>query len=353
MKKLIIRFSSLCLMLTLIQSAPLKAQFFKELLNTVKQTAQSRADSKTSHTTNKALDKLDSATQVKSNHTNHTVSNNSVGDTAATHSVLGAFAKAAAENPNDTSSADVTMKALGIMAGGGGISSQDSITTINSYKTSSGGSGVEYDYSITTSGKKLATIKDTSRYFFTNSGEGRMEMRIPMPGVRMNKMISIGRYSEPKYSMILYPESKTYSLNIINASMVKGNETYQVTKIGTETVQGYSCIHSRIISTIGSGMFKSTTTMDIWTSNSVPGHSLYEKLTSLQTVEIGMMNALQQAGCAGVFVKMLVTGNDSSVEELLIKTQENNFPAEIFRIPNGYGESKDNVMAHMVRSSNK
>lgn len=103
---------ALCLLMSLAQSGPLQAQFFKDILNTVKQTAQGRANSKASQTTNKALDKVDSSSSGKGGK-KVSGTNGSSGqqppDTAATNSVLGAFAKAAAQNPNDTSGADLTM----------------------------------------------------------------------------------------------------------------------------------------------------------------------------------------------------------------------------------------------------
>ncbi len=68
---------------------------------------------------NQVFDKVDNATKTKSATTS--TSTQDEGDTASTKKVLGAFAKAAQQNPNDTSSADVTMKALGILAGGGGV----------------------------------------------------------------------------------------------------------------------------------------------------------------------------------------------------------------------------------------
>ncbi len=327
------------------------AQFFKDILNTVKSTAQSRANNKASQTTNQALDKVDNSTQTQ----NKSVSgnqNNSLADSSATHSVLGAFARAAEENPNDTSSADLTMKALGILAGNGGVSAQDSVKAIESFKTSNGGSGMHYEYTTTIRGKNTVN-KDSSELYFTNDGEGRSEKRIPMPGVQMNKMIILGRFNAPKYSIILYPESNSYILNIIDTAMSRDREKYQITRIGTETVHGYSCTHSKMVSTIGSGMYKSTSTIDIWTSTGVPGSALYSKFAGIQTSQSGMMKALENAGGTGVFVKMVVAGKDYAVEEDLIKAEEGHFTADMFRIPSGYKESSGNMFSHMMPPAKK
>ena len=201
------------------------------------------------------------------------------------------------------------------------------------------------------SGNKTS-VKDSTEIYFTNSGEGRSEMRIPMPGLRLNKMISIGRQREPGYTIMLYPESKTYILHIIDTSlMIKSEETYQVTRIGTETIQGYPCVHSKIVTTSGSGRFKYSSSMDVWTSTAVPGYALYKKMTSLQTTQTGMISALETAGGGGVFVKLVVSGTEYSMEQLLIKAEEKSLPASLFLIPADYSESKYNSIYHMIPSS--
>jgi Domain of unknown function (DUF4412) len=350
MKKFLTRCLFLSLSILLTAAGTSRAQFLKQILNSVSGTAQNRANEKANQTTNKALDKVDSATRISPS---TQTSNKTPVDTSSTNSVLGAFAKAAAANPNDTSAADLTMKALAMLAGGGGVSPQDSVAAINSFKTSNGGSGMHYEYSITTSGKKIATNKDTMLIYFTNAGEGRVDMSIPMPGVKMNRMISIGHLNQPKFTILLYPESKTYSLNIIDTSMMKSGESYQVTKLGTETVQGFSCTHSRITSTTGSGAFKSTMEMEIWTSTEVPGYALYKKMTSLRPSQMRMYTTLENAGCGGLFVKMVVTGNDSYMEQLLIKSGESNLSADLFRVPSGYNESSGNMFSHMMSPATK
>jgi Domain of unknown function (DUF4412) len=330
-------------------SSPLQAQFFKNILNSVQNTAQSRANNKASQTTNQALDKVDSSTQIKSGKNSPS---GAPADSSATRGVLGAFAKAAAENPNDTSSADVAMKALGILAGNGGVSAQDSAKAIDLYKTSSGGKGIHYEYTTTITGKNK-TSKDSSQLYFTNDGEGRSEKRIPMPGVQMNQMIILGRFATPKYSIILYPESNTYSLNIIDTAWLKDKEKYQITRIGNETVMGYACVHSKIVSSFGSGMFKSTSTIDIWMSKAVPGSLLFSKFAGIQSSQNSMMRLLENEGGGGVYVKMVVAGKDYTLEEDLIKAEEVRLPADMLRIPSGYTESSGNMFSHMMPPSKK
>lgn len=338
----------LMLLFLFANSANGQSGFMRDVLNAVKGTAQGRANNTATQETNKAIDQVDPAKQSKS-HSGNTTATQS--DTANTQGVLEAFAKAAAANPNDTSAADLTMKALGIMAGEKQVSAQDSATAIKTYMSAARGSGLHFEYAITMSGNKTS-VKDSTEIYFTNSGEGRSEMRIPMPGLRLNKMISIGRQREPGYTIILYPESRTYILHIIDTSlMIKSEESYQVTRIGTETIQGYPCVHSKIVTTSGSGRFKYSSSMEVWTSTAVPGYALYKKMTSLQTTQTGMISALETAGGGGVFVKLVVSGTEYSMEQLLIKAEEKSLPASLFLIPADYSESKYNSIYHMIPSS--
>ena len=325
---------------------PAEAQFLKSLTDNIRQTLQNRANGKANQTTNKVLDKADSATRIGGSNSGTTGGAGTAGtaggtgngiDTSGFSRVLGAFAKTAAENPNDTNQADLLMKSLGRIAGGDGVSAQDSAKAIQSFKTASGGGGVLYQM-LTTTTSKQRTTRDTNSTWLTNCGEGRSEMRIPMPGVMTPRFINIGRANEPTYSVMLDADNKAYSLNIIDTALLNsGIQKYQVTRIGTETVTGYSCIHSRIVTTTGSGMFKSSSTMDIWTSTSVPGYATYSKLVSFQSSTGGMLGALTKAGAGGFLVRMTAgDGKEYSMTMLLIKAQQGSFPASLFEIPAGY-----------------
>src|ERR1017187_5860689 len=82
----------------------LQAQFLKKILNDVKQTTQNHANKKASDVTGNTIDGM---TKSGSNNNSSNI------DTAALGGVLGAFAKAAHDNPNDTSMSDLLSKSLG------------------------------------------------------------------------------------------------------------------------------------------------------------------------------------------------------------------------------------------------
>jgi hypothetical protein len=343
-----------------------QAQFFKNLTDNLKQTLQNRANGKSNQTANKLLDKVDSATTVGGGHKGATgtggigAGGSAAGglpsglDTSGMGRVLGAFARTAAENPNDTNTADLLAKSLGRIAGGDGVSAADSAKAIRSFMTASGGSGVLYQM-LTTTTSARGNTRDTSSTWLTDGGEGRSEMRIPIPGTVTPKFVNIGRVTEPTYSVMLDANAKTYSLNIIDTALLhSGLEKYQVTRIGAETVAGYPCIHSRIVTTTGSGAFKSTSTMDLWTSTSVPGYATYSKLMTFQSSTGGMQGALNKAGAGGYLVKLTAgDGKEYSMTMLLMKAQQGNFPASLFEIPSGYSNDGMSRVQKLLSGSAK
>jgi hypothetical protein len=333
--------SFIILFLFLISANSLHAQFLKKILNSVKQTSQNNVNSKADSATNSAIDGVAGGGQK------NTTNTSSNADTAAMGGVLGAFAKAAKDNPNDTSMSDLLGKSLGNLTGGGGVSAADSVAAIKSYTTATGGSGIYYEYSIESTTKEHGTVKSTSKMYLTNNGEGRSEMNLAaMMGVSNGTaLVVVGRMQQPHYSIIVNDASKEYSLNVIDTALINSvHQKYQVTKLSNETVNGYNCTHAKMVSTTGSGMFKSSTTEDIWTSADVPGYDLLKKATLQQNVTPAMMKALNDAGCGGFFVKMQSGDKNYSMTMQLTKAEKQSFPASLFKIPNGYTESKSNLM---------
>ncbi len=80
-----------------------------------------------------------------------------------------------------------------------------------------------------------------------------------------------------------------------------------------------------------------------------PVSALYKKMTSLRTVKTGMIRALENAGGEAVFfIKLTASGDDYSMEQLLVKAEEKSFPASLFLIPADYSESESNFISHMI-----
>lgn len=390
MKKSTAGIALFLLFLASAQWTPANAQFFKDLLNNVKQTVQNRANGKANQSTNSVLNKVDSATKFSTGSGSHSANgtvasaNGTVAgangtasgvtgstatgssananpfslpggaiDTSGMSRVLGAFAQAAAANPNDTNAGDVTMKALGLLTGGGGVSAADSAAAIKSFMTASGGSGTLYQ-SVTTMTSKNGSSKDTSTAWFTNNGYARSEMRINMGAVSTGKIISIQHAANAKYSILLDPDNNSYSLNIIDTALINsGVEHYQVSIIGHETVSGYPATHCKLTSTSGGGMFKSTTTMDLWTSTALPGYSYLKAMMSRQNVKPAMLKALEAAGAEGWMVKMESANKDFTMTMQIVRAEQKTFPASLFEIPPGYTEENQSMMQHMMSGAKK
>lgn len=247
-------------------------------------------------------------------------------------------------------------KMLGNMVGGGGVSVADSVKATKSFMSAKGGSGVYYQYITTMTSKQRGTNYDTTNIYFTNGGEGRSEMNLPgMMGVKGGSaMITLAHADQRQYSLTLDANEKTYSLNVIDTALLGGlKNNYQVTKVGTENIQGYNCTHAKVVSNMGSGMFKSSSTTDIWTSTDIPGYAMIKDKMTVQKMTPGMMRALAQAGCAGFFVKMVAQGKDYSMTMTLVKAQQKSFPAAMFQVPAGYTETKENMMSRMMKAGTK
>lgn len=216
------------------------------------------------------------------------------------------------------------------------ISPADSAAAIKSFMTGTGGGGLLYQYRIsyTFSIKKKDSIsRDTMSVAFTDGHNARTDM-----GMLGGRMVVLGHAGMPRYSLTLHPDNKTFTFNIIDTAAINAGNglTYQVTRVGNETVQGYNCIHSKMTNVIGG---KTEVAEDIWTSTDVPGYAMLKSLIAIQNVTPKMMQALDQAGCGGMFVKMTMQSTSFSMDMLLIGAGRKTFPDAMFQLPAGYTQT--------------
>ena len=326
MKRKIICAIGLTVMFYFAETNLAQAQIFKKILDNVKKNQQS--DSKSGNS--------NQSESIDTSESNDDLTR-----------VFGAFGKAASDNPNDTSSSDLVMKALGNLTGGGGVSAADSAAAIQTFRTAKGGSGVYYETTNTVTTKKNGTNKTISKTYITASGEGRSEMNLAamMGAKNSDAFVVISRAIDPRYSIVLDKAQKQYSLNVIDTSLINSSRSeYKVTKIGNEMVHGYHCTHATIVTTSGKGMFASSSTMDIWTSPAVPGYASLKKWMTTQNITVKMLQALEQAGCDGYIVKLESHDKDYSMTMELTTAKKTTFPASLFKIPAGYTQSENNLM---------
>jgi Domain of unknown function (DUF4412) len=215
------------------------------------------------------------------------------------------------------------------------LSHADSAAAIKSFMSTTGGSGFQYTWGVTSDWKirgKDSVSRDTTSVSFTDSRNSCTDLSILGVKVRI-----VGHAATPLYSLWIYPQTRNYSLKVRDTAtaLTHDRQTYQVTKIGTETVSGYSCIHARLTTT-GSRGKGSSVTQDIWTTTDIPGYSSIRQMMALETVTPGILRALEQAGCNGVIVKMTMQSSVISSSMILIRAAAANLPASLFELPSGY-----------------
>lgn len=213
------------------------------------------------------------------------------------------------------------------------VSPADSAAAINNFRKGSGGRGILYQYLSTTSfeirGKSI-TDSDTMSMSITDNYNTRTDFGTT----------STLKYAAiPRYTMMLTPQDKTYLLTIIDTANMGGSDklNYTVTKIGNENVQGYNCIHAKL--TIATTKNREITE-DVWVSKDVPGFLNLKKRAALQNVTPKMLQAMDQAGCDGFFVKIAIQSPSYNMNMFLITAKRENFPASMFQIPAGYIPAK-------------
>jgi len=300
---------------------PGRAQFLKNLLNNVKQNISNKAAGNATGTTGKR-------------------DSTSAAGKSGLDSAMMAQMLANATKPKPMTAADSA--------------------AVKSFMTATGGSGMLYEYRVVYDFKKNgkdSTITDTMSTAISEEHNTHVDM--DMIGMKMQLL---GHAGQPKYSVVLYPQTKSYLLNTIDTAALHADKmTYTVTRIGTETVAGYSCVHAKL-SIIATGQ-KTPIVEDIWTSTAVPGYAEMKKLMTVHNVTVKMLDALDQAGCGGFMVKMTMTptGGAATSKELtfstdvvLITAARRTFPASVFEIPAGYTPANSQSMfANMMATMPK
>jgi hypothetical protein len=286
------------LVLAAVCPSGLRAQFLKNLVDNVKQNVASKAVGNNTNMTGKTY----SSAKAKGY------------DSA----MLAGIMSRAAAKPVRMTAADSAAAAA----------------AVKEFMTANGGSGVLYQYQIRydlrIKGKDsvfvdtLSTAISDNRYTHVDMGMFGMKMSI------------LGRAGQPRYSVMLYPETKRYKLNVIDTARLNngGGQTYQVTKIGVEAVGGYSCTHARM--TVTGGDKKVIMTDELWVSPAVPGYAQMKQDMSNAHVTPKMLQALSQAGCDGFIVKMTGQSPQMTMQMQLITAARKSFPASQFEIPAGY-----------------
>ena len=219
------------------------------------------------------------------------------------------------------------------------------------------GSGDDMHYELTSvsTGRNI-NMKMVTDMYVSSKGDMRVEMhtdmtfkgrRSPIP------MVLLGHSNKPDESIIIDDSAKTYTVHHIDtADLNAGIKTEStVTKVGTEKILGYDCVHAKIISSKKMGSyFNQTDTLNVWRSKDVPMQSSVKELFTQFESRTGnymyskeTVAKLKEMGCEGFLVKLTMNGKNVSMVMQLTKAEHKVLPASMFQIPSGYKETKEGM----------
>lgn len=198
----------------------------------------------------------------------------------------------------------------------------------------------------------------TGRIYVSKAG-ARSELDLQTARMPV-KMATLMKFSNPDIMYMINDAQKAYTemdLKKIREQTSKmpgsrGKDTWNVKKLGRETVNGYSCEH--VLLTHGD---EPKSEQEWWTSKDIAGLS-YESMRGLlrrgNQSDEGMMKALRDANADGFVVKMVVRekGNPTPISTMeLTKAERKSLPASLFEIPAGYTKQEGMLGAASVMAS--
>lgn len=192
--------------------------------------------------------------------------------------------------------------------------------------------GTYMEYKISSSTGHGGSIKMNASDFGSSS---EFNMVIPqMPGGGMSTK-SLMQKSHPGVIYTINDKTKTYSEITPSEASSQDTKTYSVKKLGAETVNGYKCVHALIT--------EGAETHEVWNTKDFADYSKYAGAFAA-TKKMGSAKreqALKEAGCEGLPVKMVHKGNkqegDMTME--LVKLEKKTYTKAAFEIPAGYTKS--------------
>ena len=202
------------------------------------------------------------------------------------------------------------------------------------------------------------TMKDgsgTGKAYVSKAG-ARSELDIQTSRMPF-KMTTLMKTSTPDIMYMINDQQKSYAeIDLVEmkkqAAKYRGDkskETWNVKKLGKESVNGYSTEHVLL-----TRAEDAKSEQELWTSKDVSGLS-YESMRGLMRrgnqSDEGMMKALRDAGVDGFVVKMVTRekGNPAPLATMeLTKVEKKSLPASLFEVPAGYKKQEGMMGAASV-----
>ena len=200
--------------------------------------------------------------------------------------------------------------------------------------------GASMEFKYTSSKGATGTMQIKHSEYGSKSVVSMKSPKAPGGGITM---ISLIKKDAPDFIYMINDANKSYS------EMKKGspatshedNHTYTVKKIGSETVNGYKCIHSSITN-------EKNQVTEMWTSKDILDYSKYSEPLN-NNKKFGSYKreqAIKAAGCEGFPVKTVHKAKDDEgdVTMELIKFEKKSYSKSDFEIPVGYTKSANAAM---------
>jgi hypothetical protein len=172
-----------------------------------------------------------------------------------------------------------------------------------------------------------------------------MEMKLPesaqlpngakaKPPTRVHRMVSFGKIAEPNKSWIVNDRNKTY--HVVEADKdanrdAREEQDWKVTKLGSDTVAGFSCTNIRAERTGRDETYEACLAKDFisdsWLKSAKEGKEWW-------------VAAARKAGYTGYPVRLIGRAKDGSERHRMeiVKVERRKVPASMFAVPAGYKE---------------
>ena len=195
-----------------------------------------------------------------------------------------------------------------------------------------GGSGIYVEFKIT-SDHVSGTVKTSC---LDGNSRSDMDMEMNMGGnTRQMNNTTLIRKDAPNTVYMLNETSKTYTESDISKShaVASDDEEYDITVLGKEKVNGYSCTHVKVTAK------KSNLASDMWVSAEVSNYSEFAVVKSKYLGGKNLFSALNAKGAAGFVVRIKM--NDPRAGDMqmdLVKAEKKDLSESLFSL-DGYKKS--------------
>lgn len=197
----------------------------------------------------------------------------------------------------------------------------------------------------TTKQGDIATMK-----VYSQDGNTRSEMKFAKAEMQaMASMSTLTLKDNPKVIYMLNEKDKTYTeMDVSKNEDYKDADQaeYEVTLIGTEQVNGYSCKHIKIKKKGGKDL------MEWWTTTDINGYADFAKIKTKYTAKGNLMKAIEAAGALGAPVRIKTTEGGESMQIDLVKAEKRNNSATLFSL-SGYTKGASYTVPTMDPSKMK